>query len=242
MYVLIKQKRAWKFYANKKKMRYHSTALFETPLISGVVDGYSVSMFASEHSELDARSKRRLTAIEVNLQTSLPFSVAVASGGMVHVASLMDFRQEYKPNIKGWDDTNALQTNDLKLSQAYFTEDRLRKMVNLMKIDKAWIILLFTEDQGILRLDTPLPIDSPKEIDVLIKQLINVAKALELKKGEDKDLIRQSQRKEQAESVIEIDDDLLGDDVGLELEDEEAEIKDTESDSKSDKQETSNKS
>jgi len=242
MYVLIKQKHAWKFYANKKKMRYHSTALFETPVINGVVDGYSVSMFASEHSELDERSKRRLTAIEVNLQTTLPFSVAVASGGMVHIVSLMNFRHEYKPNIKGWDDSNALQTNDLKLSQAYFTEDRLNKIINLMKINKAWIVLLFTEEQGILRLDTPLPVDSPKEIDVLIKQLINVAKALELKKGEDKDLIRQSQRKEQAESVIEIDDDLLGDDVGLELEDEEAEIKDTKSDSKSDKQETSKKS
>ncbi len=223
-------------------MRYHSTALFETPVINGVVDGYSVSMFASEHSELDERSKRRLTAIEVNLQTTLPFSVAVASGGMVHVVSLMNFRHEYKPNIKGWDDSNSLQTNDLKLAQAYFTEDRLKKIINLMKINKAWIVLLFTEEQGILRLDTPLPIDSPKEIDVLIKQLINVARALELKKGEDKDLIRQSQRKEQAESVIEIDDDLLDDDIGLELEDEEAEINNTESDSKSEEPETSEKS
>ncbi len=207
-------------------MRYHSTALFETPVINGVVDGYSVSMFASEHSELDARSKRRLTAIEVNLQTALPFSVAAASGGMVQVVSLMNFRLEYKPNIKGWDDTNTLQTNDLKLAQAYFTEDRLRKLVNLMKIDKAWIIFLFVEDQGILRLDTPLPIDSPKEIDVLVKQLINAARALELEKGEDKDLIRQSQRKEKTGGVLEIDDDILNDYVGLELEDEEAELED----------------
>ncbi len=224
MYILIKQKRAWKFYADKRKMRYHSTALFETPVIDGVVDGYSVSMFASEHSELDARSKRRLTAIEVNLQTALPFSVAAASGGMVHVVSLMDLRQEYKPNIKGWDDSYVLQTNNLKMAQEYLNEDRLLKISNLMKIDKAWIIFLFIEDEGILRLDTPLPIANPKKIDVLIKQLINVAKALELKKGEDKDIIRQSKRKDQAEAVLEIDEDILDDDIGLELEDEEADL------------------
>tara|TARA_R110001592_G_scaffold20926_9_gene84630 strand:- start:16058 stop:16831 length:774 start_codon:yes stop_codon:yes gene_type:complete len=224
MYVLIKQKQAWKTYADKRKMRYHSSAMLETPSISGVVDGYSVTMFASEHGELDARSQRRLTAIEVMLQTNLPFAVGAASGGMVHVVEALDLRQEFKPPTKGWDDTYALRTSDLPLAQSYLNEGRLSKLVNLMKTDRAWIIFLFLGDQGVLRLDTPMPIDNPKEIDVLVKQMINVARALELGKGEGKDLIRQTQNQDKAGGVLEIDEDLLNDDIGFELEDEEADL------------------
>lgn len=224
IYVIIKQKNAWKVYAEKRKMRYHSSALLETPSISGAVDGYSVSMFASEHGEIDARSQRRLTAIEILLQTELPFAVAAASGGMVQIVEGLELRQEYRPPIKGWDDTYVLRTNNLKLCQMYFNEDRLRKLVSLMNINKSWITLLFYGNQGVLRLDTPLPIDHPKEIDVIIKQMINVARAIELEKGEDKDLVRQHERKDKTGGVLEIDEDLLDDDIGFELEDEEADL------------------
>ena len=230
MYVLVKQKTAWKFYAEKRNMRYHSSALLETPTISGVVENYSVTMFASEHGELDARSQRRLTAIEITLQTSLPFSVGTASGGMVHIVNAVGFIQEFRPSIKGWEDSYILRTNSLEMAQAYFTEDRLRKLVSLMNIDKSWIIFLFAEGQGILRLDTPLPIDNPKEIDVLIKQMLNVARALELEKGEDRDLLRVRDQKDKTGGVLEIDEDLLDDDIGFELEDEQADLEAVDSD------------
>lgn len=224
IHVLLKQKKAWKFYAQKKKMRFHTSSFLETPTISGSVDGYSVTMFASEHGELDARSQRRLTAIEVSLQTPLPFAIAMGSGGMIHLVEALNFKQEFRPTVKGWEDTYALRTNDLDLASGYFTEDRLNKLVSLMKTDKAWIILLFIADDGILRLDTPLPIDNPKEIDVLIKQMINVARALELGKGEAKDLLRQKSMKDKTGGLLEIDDDLLDDDIGFELEEEDADL------------------
>ncbi len=224
IYVVLKQKKAWKFYAQKKKMRFHTASFLETPTISGSVDGYSVTMFASEHGELDARSQRRLTAIEVSLQTQLPFAIGLASGGMVNLVESLKLPQEFRPNVKGWEDSYALRTNDLSLASGYFTEDRLNKLASLMKTDRAWIIFLFIVDEGILRLDTPLPIDNPKAMDVLIKQMINVARALELEKGEAKDLIRQKSMKDKTGGVLEIDEDLLDDDIGFELEDEEADL------------------
>ncbi len=221
IYVVVRQKRAWQFYAEKRKMRYHKNGFLETPSVSGVVDAYSVSLFSSEHGELDGRSQRHLTAIEVILHTSLPVPCAAASGGMVHVAENIGLHKEYKPPTKGWDDSFIIRGEEMDIIREYLSNDRLLKLVNLMKIHKAWIIFLFMGGKGVLRLDTPLPIDNPKEIDVLVKQLINVAKALELTDGEAQSLIRNKKKAENDSPVLDIDEDLLDDHLGFELEEDE---------------------
>ena len=80
-YITMRQMKAWQLYAKKRKLRYHSNGVLDTPSVTGSVDGYKISIFASEHSELDARSQRRLTAIEVSMHTGLPVPTAIASGG-----------------------------------------------------------------------------------------------------------------------------------------------------------------
>lgn len=222
IYVVVRQKSAWKLYADKRKLRFHSRGFLETPSLSGVIDQYAVSMFASEHGELDGRSHKHLTAIEITLHTSLMTNCALASGGMVPVVEAIDFHQEFKPSMKGWDDSYIVRAQDLNIVREYLDADRLNKLIQLMKIDRAWIIFLFIGGKGILRLDTPLPIDNPKEIDLLIKQLINAAKALELSDGEGQALLRNKERIEKAKGpVLDIDEDLLDDHLGFELEDDE---------------------
>ncbi len=219
IYVVLNQKRAWKFYADKKKLRFHSNGMLETPSISGAVDGYKVSIFASEHSELDSRSQRRLTAIEIAMHTGLPFHGAIASGGMVPIVDVLDLPQEYKPPASGWDDSYIIRTRDQNLMQKYFTDERVKALIDLMQVEKAWVILLFLGDYGLLRLDTPSPIDNPKDLDKLINQLIAVARELELKDGEAKDIINDRSKLDKATAKLKIDDKLLGDDIGFELED-----------------------
>ncbi|MGH1403022.1 MAG: hypothetical protein ACRBDL_02150 [Alphaproteobacteria bacterium] len=217
LFTIFKQKKAWKFYADKKKLRYHSNGLFETPSLSGAIDEYKVSLFVSEHSELDARSHRRLTAIEVSLHSGLPISSAVASGGMVHIVEALDINQEYRPAHKEWDDSYIIRASDNQVMQSYLNDDRLEQVLKLMKTEKVWIVLLFLDGKGLLRLDTPLPIDNPKSLDKLIKQMISVAQALELGKGEEKGLLRKRKEDDSA-PVLALDEDILDDDIGLELE------------------------
>lgn len=221
IHVVLRQKRAWKFYAEKRKLRYHPKSFLETPSVNGVIDNYSVSLFASEHGELDGRSQRHLTAIEVTLHSSFSSDCAVASGGMVYVVENIGLHQEYKPPTHGWDDSFIVRAADLDVVREYLTNDRLLKLVSLMKIKKAWIIFLFINGKGVLRLDTPLPIDNPKEIDALVKKIIDVAQAMELKEGEDKSLMRKRERSQKATPVLDIDDDLLYDHLGFEFEEDE---------------------
>lgn len=221
IYVVLRQKRAWRVYADKRKLRYHEKGLLETPSVSGIVDDYGVSLFASQHGELDGRSQKFLTAIEVTLHTSLPTSCVVASGGMVTVAETTGIPYEFKPVQRGWDDSYAVRAQNLGMVRTYLDEGRLGKLISLMRVDKVWVIFLFLNSKGILRVDTPLPMESPKQIDLLIKQMINVAKALELKSGEDKALLRKQSKSDGAREALDIDEDLLDDNLGLELEEDE---------------------
>ena len=187
--------------------------------MNGAIDGYKISIFTSEHSELDARSKRRLSAIEINLHSKLDVYGAVASGGMVPVVEAIELHQEFKPKTKKWDDSYVVRTRDTNYMKKYLNDERLDKILDLMAEEKVWVILLFLGDTGILRLDTPLPLDDPKRIDFLVKKLIDAARVLELKKGEDKDLLREISESNEKQKTLDIDDDLLGDDIGFELED-----------------------
>ncbi len=215
---MSKQRNAWRIFAQKRKLRFHSNGFLQTPTLSGAIDDYKVDIFASEHSELDARSNRRLTAIEISLHTSLPVSAAIASGGMVPIVDSLDLHQEYRPPLKSWDDSYVLRSSNTDVMQAYMKDDRVNMVTDLMKTDKSWIILLFMEGQGLLRLDTPLPIDRPQELDKIIKKMISVAKILELQKGEKERLLRAHKTAgNKSGAVLDIDDDLLNDDIDLEL-------------------------
>ncbi len=219
LYVLYNQKRAWKFYADKKKLRYSSNGFYEGSNISGVVDGYKISIFTSEHSELDARSGRRLSAIEINLHSILSVKGAMASGGMVALVEALNMSHEFKPAVKGWDDSYVAKADNIDYMREYLNEDRLGAVLKLMAMDSVWVVLLFSDDASLLRIDTPLPLDNPKKIDDIVKKMIKVARVLELKEGEDKDLLRKSAKPDEKQKVLDIDDDLLDDDIGLELED-----------------------
>ena len=224
-FLIFRQKAAWKLYAEKRDLRYNSNGFYETPSMNGAVEGYNISFFTSEHSELDARSERHLTAIEINLHTGLSVATAIASGGMSMIVDTLDLHKEYRPSNKDgkrkdWDNSYVIRTQDVSYMHEYLNDKRVDSIIRLMKIDKAWVIILFFEETGLLRLDTPLPLDTPQKVDAIVKQLVELARSLEMGEGEEKDILRAMPKADsKKQKILEIDDDLLNDDIGFELED-----------------------
>lgn len=224
-YLIFRQKSAWKTFADKRDLRYYSHGFYKSPSMNGAIDGYNISFFTSEHSELDARSQRQLTAIEINLHSGLSVPSAIASGGMSAVVDTLDLHKEYKPynkdgNRKDWDNGYVIRTQDTSYMHEYLNDKRVDGVIELMKLDKAWVIIIFIEETGLLRVDTPLPLDTPHRVDAVVKKLIEVARILELAEGEERDIIRNMPKSNpEKQKTLDIDDDLLNDDIGLELED-----------------------
>lgn len=224
-YVLYKQKSAWKNFAEKRKLRYVAGGFYDSPGIEGVVDDYTLAIFTADHSQLDERSQRKLSSVEVALHSAVPVNTYLGTGRMVGILKAMNLPQEYKPEHIGWDDSFAICSAEQAVPPAYFTPERLDAILSLTKIKNLWVVVLFFEGRGLLRVDLPDPVVDERRLDILIKKLVEVARILELKKGEDLTLMQKVRDTKSGQSKINIKEgaDLTQlTDLTLELEDEDA--------------------
>ena len=225
-WILYKQKSGWKVFAEKRRLRYRGGKVFDSPELSGQYQDFEVLVFTAEHDTEDGRTGRRLTSVEVSLHSSLPISMAIASGGMVDLVEGLHFQAEYRPDFSGWDSSYIARSRDSAVMKAYLNDKRVQALIKLMKIKNAWIIVFFTGERGLLRIDLPDPLNDPKHLDRLLKTLIEAAKVLELEKGETARLKahvgKETERGGEGlpPSVIETPETVFDEPVGLTLEDD----------------------
>lgn len=221
--VLFKQKSVWKAFAEKHKLRFKPNAIMESPEIDGSIDGYKVSCFTGEHVSTDMRGFRKLTAIEVNLQSSLPIEGALASGGMVAFVKQFNFRAEIFPEHEKWNKSYIATGSNRAVLEAYLTDARLDAITKLMRINNCWVVLFFRQDRMLLRIDTTNPLISQENIEKLVTSMVKAAKTLELAEGEGRVLKAKEAQTVKSDAAVALDND---DEVkaagGLELEDDDS--------------------
>lgn len=220
LWITHNQKRTWKAYAEKNKFRYTAGKFFDSPEMEGVVESHHVNLFTGEHLIAnDERGRtRKMTAIEVRLNTHAPTAGGVASAGMVDFIKALNFKYEIKPDHSEWLDDYIAVTDSRAVMREYLTSSRLEALFKIMKIKNAWVILIFRDDVALLRIDTTKALEDVKLLNKLIKALVETSKVLELSDGEEALLKRAKTKQSEKEASIEIKDDDL--DTGLELEDE----------------------
>lgn len=225
--ILMRQKRGWRVYAEKRKLRYDAKALMDSPSVDGVIGEHSISCFASEHSMQDARTIRKLTAIEIKLNSIMPVGGCIASGGMIPVMNTLNLKQEYVPDHEAWDKAYVAAADNRAVLQAYMTDARVEALCALMEVEHSWIIFVFKDDAMLLRIDVAQPLARAKELDEMVKKMLATAEILELVKGESK-RIEKAEIAVAAQSFeLEVDGEALDADSGLALE-EDASVEDVE--------------
>ncbi len=196
----------------------------QTPEISGVMNGYKVSLFSSEHFSEDMRGSRKLTAIEVSLNSTMPFDGAVANGGMVPIVKSLEFKTEYRPEHERWDNSFIVAGDSSYALKRYLNDKRVDVLARTMKIRNAWVIFIFRNNAMLLRMDTPEPISNLEELEKLIVLLCKAAQILELGKGESAILKSEASKAERRDMTIEIEGGDVAESkvkaVALELEEE----------------------
>lgn len=207
--ILLRQKAAWQKYAKARKLRYKSGSLMASPEMEGMIDEHSVTFFTSEHMVESARGSRKLTAIEVNLNSVMPIVGGVASGSMVPILSQMNLKQECQPKHKSWNESYMAAASSRLAMESYLSDARLEALCGLMQVKNAWTILVFKNEAMLLRIDIASPLDKASDIDKLTKKMLAAAKVLELGKGEAKALkaLADKPAHEAAEMMNEAHDD-----------------------------------
>ncbi len=182
-----------------------------SPEVTGTIDDHTVTIFSSEHVSPDARGSRKLTAIEVSLNSIMPIVGGVASGGMIPILKLLNLKQEFYPKHPDWNKAYVAAGSNRYVLEAYMSDERVGALCSLMQIKNAWLILVFRGDAMLLRIDMPDPLDNPSKVDKIIKQMVDVAKILELKAGESKRLKSEEVKSAAKNVALEVDDAAMND-------------------------------
>lgn len=205
--ILLRQKKAWGNFARKHKLRYKGRGFMSSPEVSGVMQKYAVSVFGCEHSLEQGRSTRKMIAVEITLHSGMPFDGAVASGEMVEFIKTLEMSAEIKPESGYWKDAYLARSNNRQAMLDYLTDERLKALGGLMERKDLWVTFAFNDKITLLRIDTAYPLDSVGSLDKLLKELLGLAKLLELAKGEKSRLKQAQIRKSMEGGRIDIDDD-----------------------------------
>ncbi len=219
--ILFKQKKAWRDFAKKHKLRIKSAAFMQSPKVGGIYKDYTIGIFTSEHEVERGTSSRKMTAIEIELDSRMPISGAFASGGLTTITQAMNFSEEFKPSFACWNSDNIARGDDRAVMEEYFTKERAEALCTLMEKKNAWVILIFKGNDMLLRLDTPDPFETQGKLTATVDALIDVAKALELGKSEAATLKSILTRRNTGAPKVDISEKEMQS-IGLELEEDTA--------------------
>ncbi|MFP4313677.1 MAG: hypothetical protein ACLFR0_05050 [Alphaproteobacteria bacterium] len=194
----------------------------QSPKVHGVYKGYSVALFTGEHESERGASNRQMTAIEVELESRMPISGAVASGGMVGIVQELSYSDEYLPAYDFWNSEFITRSDDKYIMAEYLTEERAKVLCKLMDNKKFWVIFIFKGNDTVLRIDTADPFDSLEKLTKTMNEMIEIAAILELKKGESGRLKTMGAKRSAEAARVEYEEDTVGS-IALELEDDDGE-------------------
>lgn len=218
--ILMTQKKVWKNYAEKHKLRYKPNNFFDAPDMNGIIDTHSISLFSGEHSLPGERYTRKMTSMEIQLASKMPIDGGMASGGFVDIIEKLGFKEELEPQHSAWKKSYIASADNKSVFDSFLTKERLDALLSLMKVEKFWVIFIFKEDTTLLRLDVSDPLGAYGKLDKIVKALIKVAQTLELRDGEADRLKLEVKKRPKSEVSIEFKDDEI-DDIGLQLEEDE---------------------
>jgi hypothetical protein len=221
--ILIKQKSAWKTFSATHKLRYKTGRMMQSPEMDGIIEDYKFNFFTGEHSAPDMRGNRKMTAVEITLQSDMPIEGGLASGEMVPLLKNLNFKTEVSPKQEGWSKAYIALASNRGALELYLTDERVQALTKLMQINHAWVIFVFKNNMTLLRMDTASPLNSADQLEKLYKLLIKVAKVLELKPGEAKLIKAEEARAPLKETALPIDYEQLKSTSGLQLEDDASE-------------------
>lgn len=222
LFILFRQKQAWKNFSVEKKFRYRASSMMASPEMSGTVDGRAVNFLIGEHISPDGRSSRKLSAVEVQLLSRMPFEGGVASGIMVSLIQSMRLKEEINPNHPKWDKNYIAAATSGYALESYLTPERLEALTSMMKIRNGSTILIFRGDMVLLRFDTPDPLDTKEKLSKILAKMSETAKLLELKGGEEGRLKADAARTPVKAVNLQVDERDFKESSGFALEDDQS--------------------
>lgn len=178
-FIHFRQAQTWRRFAAASGLRFHMPGWLTPPSVEGLYQNFNISVFTGEHSTPDARASRKRTAIELHIPTLPTFNGGLASDGMVPVLRNFDWPESPLPGVFATGVPVLALSPDAAAYGAYWTEARVQAINTLIKIPRTWVIYIQRPDTVLLRLDTPLALEKPGQLEKYLQRMVAVARTLQ---------------------------------------------------------------
>jgi len=178
--ILSRQKQAWKLFAKRHDLSYDRGSVMSTATVAGDMNGYGLAVFSEAQLEADGRSKKFRTIIQFELPSGMPTEGVVATAGLREMASLLDLSETFEPQNGQWSGAIYLRTKNVEKFKSYLTKERVDTLHSLMSQSDMNAIFIFNEEETLLRVETPNPLDTAEKLERVINELMSKVKLLSL--------------------------------------------------------------
>ena len=179
--ILLRQKKAWEEYAKKKNFTFNKGTFMGPAEMNGMIGDYKLTFFTAERPGVDVRTRRYVTAVEIDLMQGLVDGGALGTKEMLPYLRTLDKIHLYKTDLPGLDEGEHYMfvKNDAVIS-AYLTKERLESFGHILKTKNADTLILFNEKEIVVRLETSDPMQDADKIDKIITRLIGLIDKLRI--------------------------------------------------------------
>jgi hypothetical protein len=177
--ILFLQKRAWSAFAAKHKLNYDRGGTFISPAVNGNYQGFRLNVYSEEQQTADARGVRFRSVVEMMGKSFMPMSGAVASGDLVNLIEQLETAESLVPVSSLWKNSFAARTSDTKVMKQFLTDANLEVLNRLMKNERSSFLLIFDNEDLLLRYETGDPLHDTARLEKLVRVMADMYQALE---------------------------------------------------------------
>lgn len=178
--ILLRQKTAWEQYAKKKGFIFNKGTFMGPAEMSGTIDKYKLSFFTAERPGVDVRTRRYVTAVEIDLGEGIVDSGAFGTKEMLPFMMTLDMLHPYTVEIPGLEPEHKVFVKHDAVMKAYLNAERVEAIGNILKTRNSDTILLFNDNEVVLRLETSDPMQDADKIDKIVTRLLGLVDKLRI--------------------------------------------------------------
>lgn len=179
--ILLQQKKVWKDFAKKMNLTYQEPKGFlVSPIVNGMIGPYGFALFSEEQQTEDSRGVRFSTVIEFSLRQGIPSPGAIGTPKMSIIFNTFEAPQTISLNDPDWDNSWFIRAGNAAVVQKYLTPQRTDILKKIFRMKILGALLLFNQDDVILRLETADPLNNLERVEKVIKGVIAQLSSLTL--------------------------------------------------------------
>lgn len=230
-FILLKQKGAWKTFAERHKLQITSTGFTSSPQIEGYFKDLALQIFSERQVMPDGRGHQYRTIIQFVLHPNMPTEGVIASRYFTPFVTNLGLPKKW-PMPKGmkWKEEPLARAGIATRLKTFMTQDRIKALEILSNLQKSNFVFIFDETDAYLRVESPDPIDDDKRMDNIVKKIYSIAEILCVKEEEIDEFNKLANREERVDARNADDDDEDADDFYADVNDDSDKVNETASD------------